>query len=265
MGSLNLLESNRRIEWDASKKYCEKLIQNPRPFHASCVPRQENLACNESQDDPSMFSQFKQDYYLFINHFKNKIGAGVYLDVATNEPITISNTFFFDRCLHWKGICVEPNDKYKSAIARERSCKLIPTCVGNEEGKVVTFHNNGGRGGIVGETFKNMKRLRQATGYVDMSNLTCTTMRTVLRNANVAEVDYMSLDVEGHELEVLKGLGISDVVIKVISIELSQSTVSSIESFMTEHGYVRHFMQRSSRLGEDAVFLHKSVRFGHPQ
>lgn len=141
---------------------------------------------------------------------------------------------------------------------RDGSCKLIPTCVGNDECKVVQFHNNRGGGGIVGETFKNMKRLRRATGSIDMWNLTCTTMRSVLRKSIVSEVDYMSWDVEGHGLEVLKGLGITDVHIKVISIELSRSTVLSIESFMNEHGYVRHFIPRSSRLGEDAIFLHKA-------
>lgn len=196
LNSLNLLEWNSRAEWETGNEYCKKIIENPRPFQVSCLPRQENLGCNDSRDDPAMFSQFKQDYYLFINHFKNQTKPGVYLDVATNDPITISNTFFFDRCLHWKGICVEPNNMYRSAIMRERSCKLIPTCVGNDECKVVQFHNNRGGGGIVGETFKNMKRLRRATGPIDMSNLTCTTMRSVLRKRIVSEVDYMSLDVE---------------------------------------------------------------------
>ena len=50
---------------------------------------------------------------------------GVYVDLATNHPVVISNTFFLDRCLGWKGLCIEPNPVHHSRIRQARSCSLV--------------------------------------------------------------------------------------------------------------------------------------------
>jgi hypothetical protein len=47
---------------------------------------------------------------LFHNYFKH-LGAqyrGVYVDVGSNHPTELSNTAFFDKCLGWRGVCIEP-------------------------------------------------------------------------------------------------------------------------------------------------------------
>ena len=53
------------------------------------------------------------------------IRPGVYVDLATNHPVVISNTFFLDRCLGWKGLCIEPNPVHHSRIRQARSCSLV--------------------------------------------------------------------------------------------------------------------------------------------
>lgn len=49
-------------------------------------------------------SQNKQDFWLFANYFYKMAGApGVFLDIGGNDPINLSNTYFFETCLGWKG------------------------------------------------------------------------------------------------------------------------------------------------------------------
>merc|ERR1712228_1119640 len=44
----------------------------------------------------------------------------VYVDLATNDAQIFSNTFFFDRCLHARGLCIEPNPAYHAKIKKMR-------------------------------------------------------------------------------------------------------------------------------------------------
>ena len=51
-------------------------------------------------------SQFRQDKILFNMLFRDRKNRGIYLDVASNHYKRISNSYFYDRCLGWQGICV---------------------------------------------------------------------------------------------------------------------------------------------------------------
>lgn len=96
-------------------------------------------------------------------------------------------------------------------------------------------------------------------------------MKESLRRASVPVVDYLSLDVEGHELLVLRGFDWAVTKINVISIEVSSSTLPPIEEFLIEKGYVRHIpllderSQQRGLLSEDAIFTHSDVVWGFPE
>ena len=70
-------------------------------------------------------SQFRQDSQLWKHLFAHPLKelAGAYIDVAANHYKRISNTYFYDRCLGWKGICVEPNGIYHDEL------RWAPTCL----------------------------------------------------------------------------------------------------------------------------------------
>lgn len=274
--SLTLL-SSRKGEWAAAGTldYCRSLLVEPKPFNKECKFHRTHFKCQNSSSQPVMFGQYFQDYYLYVNHFKYLNRPGIYVDIATNEPISISNTFFFDRCLQWRGICVEANDMYFEGIYRERSCQLVPTCVGSKDGESVQFNLYGGYGGIVGDTYKHSNRKEVATNAIRRKQLRCTTMENVSKSYGVSKIDYLSLDVEGHELAVLKGFGLQNNTISVMTIEGTRKDHNEIDKYLTEMGYKRHFVnfdyeshglkvRGPGLLVEDAVYLHRSVEFGKP-
>lgn len=210
-----------------------------------------------------------QDYYLFRNHFARMNRRGVYLDVAANHPIGLSNTYFLDKCLGWSGICVEAHPSLLANLFRQRTCAVVPTCVSDHDGAAVNFILNGGTSGV-DSTNKNMAAWKERRTELSSIKLICTTMALALARQHVSVVDYLSLDVEGHELTVLKGFDWDKVKINVMTIECQADTLPGIEEFLTMHGYVRHYPRmderacRSGKLNEDAVFLHQDVVFGSP-
>ena len=146
-------------------------------------------------------SQFRQDRTLYHLLFRNQTG-GVYLDVAANHYKRIINTYFYDRCLGWKGICVEPNPVYHDELQRKRSCELIPFCASNStdevELRLPTDGWIGALGGIAGGRLREYARQIGNRGKSAVTKrMRCVRLGDELMRLAVARVDLFSLDVEG--------------------------------------------------------------------
>ena len=260
-----------RVKWDDegedSNGFCKEILENPQAYSVQCGNRDKlTKQCTHKIKDALMFSQFSQDYYLYTNHFSKLKRRGIYLHIATNEPMKISNTFFFDRCLGWGGICVEANPEYFEPIYTQRSCQLVPTCLTTEDGTEVTFAFKGGFGGIKGDTYKNADRFGNET--IPETNMRCTNGSKVLDRFNVQLIDFLSLDIEGHELAVLQGIDWNKTIINVMTIEVHAHTFTGIHKFLQSVGYNWHIPDPvrypTKKIGSDAVFLHNDVVFGKP-
>lgn len=263
----------RRSDWPPFEQtdFCKALIKNPIFKNPSCNFDPTIERCSGSSVPPSMFSQFYQDYYIYKHHFKYLKRPGIYADIATNHPYLISNSYFFDHCLKWGGLCVEANYRYFEGIHRHRSCKLVPTCVSSTDNLEIEFAipAEGGLGGIIDDTYKNTRRLNIANSTEKFSTR-CTTMKNVTSMYGLSEIDFLSLDVEGHELDVLKGFDLPNFTIKIMTIEGTASSLNSIGEYLSTFGYTRHVpISKETEKGrlmlaEDAIFVHSSVTFGAP-
>lgn len=59
--------------------------------------------------------QANQDIFLFQNLFKYwpmQGRKGFYVEAGANDPLYLSTSLFFDKCLGWAGLCVEPNQEF---------------------------------------------------------------------------------------------------------------------------------------------------------
>lgn len=215
-----------------------------------------------------MFGEEKQDWYLYTRHFKHLKRRGVYMDVAANDPVYFSNTFFLDSCLGWSGLCVDGNPRYVNMLYLYRTCAVVPTCVSETPGERVNFALQHGWGGIV-DTNKNTGMWTEKE--VKTMKLDCATMKYAMGRVGLTVVDYLSLDVEGHEFKVLKGFDWDNIRINVMTVETAEDTIDKIQQFLAERGYRRHVVEdefsgkRKGFLHDDAIFVHESVTFGSPE
>lgn len=257
-----------RIKWnDPRPDFCQKISTNPTPRNTLCMMGPYDMTC-ERQNESMMFSQRNQDYYLYTRHFKYLNRPGLYVDIGANDPVHISNTYFLDRCLQWNGICVEGNLNYIEPLYSKRSCHIAPVCVSSKDGALVEYSIFNGWSGIVDQGYKHKQRFKQ--DKVVTFKHRCSTMENILRRNGIQHVDYMSLDVEGHEKQVLEGFNWEHVTIDVMTIETTPDTLNQISEFMLGKGYIRHIptleegQNLPGLLGEDIVFIHESVTFGAP-
>lgn len=163
-------------------------------------------------------SQARQDSLLWQHIFSQLQRPGVYIDVAANHYKRISNTFFYDSCARWRGVCVEPNPVYHDELRAKRTCDLIPTCASDSSRPVnIALPTNpvhGLLGGVDGGLTHSRPHAARAHWNITITTaaernevqLRCVVLGEELRRRKMTHIDFMSLDVEGHESAVLDGI-----------------------------------------------------------
>ncbi len=252
----------------SAPNWCPILMNNPRerertPGIFDCGRDRYAALCSDGK--PRFFSQYNQDIFLYMNHFRYLTRRGVYLDIAANEPVRISNTYFFDACMGWEGVCVEANEKYYEPIRMTRSCSLVRACVGDRVHNA-SFVVQDGLSGLE-ETNKNARSWRN-NGVMHLRkrvNVRCVRVSDALTPLGIAHIDLLSLDVEGHEFHVLNGINWNITRINVIVME---SANSKCKRLLLDNGFKMLNIAGNGRgpgqLLSDVIFIHKSVKWGKP-
>lgn len=250
----SVVSTNPRASW------CDALMRNPLPADRVCSPRTP-AGCPPGVA-PRFFSQFGQDEWLFSHHFRHLQRPGIFVDLATNDAISISNTYFLETCLGWSGLCIEPNSFYQSKIIEHRSCELIPLCVANHS-KSVSFIEAGGLSGIA-DSNKNVAgnaTWQAGVRTAPRRKVTCAPLARLLHRRGLTHVDFMSLDIEGAELEALHSIDWAAVRIDVIALE-EEGEDRRASKFLIDMGY-QAVAYRQNR-PEELMLFHPSVEVGKP-
>jgi len=160
-----------------------------------------------------MAAQYNIDKIIF--EYFNFKKTGFFVEVGVCDPENQNNTYLLEKN-GWNGILIEPSRKYNSKYSILRPKSLIEN-VALVSKKYKTpyiyfndsYNENGGFTSTVSE--KNMN---------SSEKVQCDTLENVLYKNNIKTVDFLSIDVEGYENEVMEGIDVSDFNIKTIVIEL---------------------------------------------
>lgn len=155
-------------------------------------------------------SQYGEDLKLLslLNH-----GQGFYLEIGACDGLLFSNTYLFER-LGWTGILVEadPNTAARCAVNRPLSVVKNVALTGPEKsGQSLPFQRIAGSEEHSGFSVQpgTLKLMRAVGRPVEVETLevTCTTADEMLRSCGVSpkQISFCTIDVEGGELEVLRG------------------------------------------------------------
>ena len=173
------------------------------------------------------FAQAWQDHMLWRNFFAGQ-RQGLYIDIVTNDPVKVSNTAFFDVCLGWSGVCIEPQKVMQDRIRAVRPrCQLVPSCVTAET-------NQSTRYGMKGHTIQGVRQFHGCLNLLDALR----GLQPPLHLENVT-IDLLSIDVEGEEPRVLRCLPWRSLDIRLVLIETNKARdTRSVDAFFHAMGYV---------------------------
>lgn len=175
-------------------------------------------------------SQTCQDRWIVLEVYP-ALRDGFFVDLGSADGVLNSNTKVLED-LGWRGVCVDP---FPTNMAGRR-CKLFTVPVDGVGGKRVRFRKAGDVGGI--EAL--MGRGKEATRGAETVELETRTVTEILDEARAPRfIHYMSLDIEGAELEALKGLDFSRYRIGALTIEhnFEEPKRSEIRKLLERNGY----------------------------
>ena len=178
--------------------------------------------------DHSRLQEDELIYNLFFRNTTSTSTRGVYVEMGGFNGVQESNSRFFDECLHWDGLLIEPNPLTYPALVQNRphahrmsfapSCKGAP--VGNEtkrrQQETVAFHaisfTSATQEGVAGAEEDH------PTNHVEVP---CGPLTPVLLDLfpKPRVINFFSLDVEGAETMILKTLDLDAITIEVMIAE----------------------------------------------
>ena len=193
------------------------------------------------------YSQDNQDKYLEENIFKGYTN-GIFVDVGSHDGISINNTLYFEKNNNWTGINIEPIKKVYDKLLINRPNSINLNCaVCNNDGETDFYSNTGYTEMISGikDNFdiRHLQRLSYENfvmgSYTEIIKVKTQKLETILDQHNISHVNYLSIDVEGAEFEVIKSINFDKVFIDVIGFENNyEDTSIPIIQFLENKNYV---------------------------
>jgi FkbM family methyltransferase len=158
---------------------------------------------------------------------------GYYVDVGSADGVVHSNTYVFDR-LGWKGVCIDPFP----TNMQTRTCQMFTQPVFSVSGKKVAFRAAGENGGIV----DTMNRYKENNATKPLVEFVTATLDEILEKAKAPRhIDYLSIDVEGAELDVLRGFSLDKYEVDALTIEHNNEPQKreTMRQVLESKGYAR--------------------------
>ena len=177
-------------------------------------------------------SQEEQDRWILTCAFPH-VRNGYFVDVGSGDGVFMSNTNALEK-IGWDGICVDP---FPSNM-KGRSCLLLKEVVSDVPGQTVRFRKAGFLGGIeegIGR-WKDHETVRES----DVQEFQTTSLTEILLKANAPRfIHYMSIDIEGAELDALKGFDFSQYQVGAFTIEhnFEEPKRTQIRQLLESKGY----------------------------
>jgi FkbM family methyltransferase len=132
---------------------------------------------------------------------------GVFIEVGANHPRHGSQSWHLAE-RGWRGIVIEPQSKFHALLQQERPESFVvrAACTSPERGGTITIHIPSEDGFATVEPNKDDFYIRyEATESVDAKPLDAIVAEWRAATGEAAAIRFVAIDVEGHELEVLRG------------------------------------------------------------
>ena len=170
-----------------------------------------------------MLSDKLRKYFTYKN--------GVYIELGAFDGQFQSNTKWLEDEFEWGGILIEPSlNAYNLCCSRRPNNKLFNcVCVSNE------YKEETIKGDFIGTPMCSVNGKRQ--NRVPNNTIVARTLQSIINESKLNYFDFLSLDTEGYELEVLKGIDFTKQKIKYCLIEIYTKDKDTIFEFMKDKNY----------------------------
>ncbi len=155
---------------------------------------------------------------------------GVFIEVGALDGNEISNTKLFEEFYGWSGILVEPSPVLYSRLCANRPrSKCFQCALGSfEEDGTYAYGDFDGH---------PMASLIGRAGRTADVRVLLRSLQSILDECDIRHVNFFSLDTEGYELNILKGIDFNKTTFDYLLIEVYNHQFDDIVALLAEHEY----------------------------
>lgn len=165
------------------------------------------------------YAEFNTDKYIRENFFPDFNYKGTMVEVGAGPPVFYSMSKHF-RDNNWRCICIDPNPKFvnmHSELQNEIYQYACSNFNGTASFKIVSSGWGENEDGISYSSL-DMKYPIGGRSYTEIS-VSVIELNNLLDDLKIEKLDFLSIDVEGNEIEVMKGFNVEKFQPKVILLE----------------------------------------------
>lgn len=153
---------------------------------------------------PLSYTQNMEDWHLWLALGGDDRAPGFYIDVGGGHPVADNvSLFFYER--GWRGIVVEPQRNLAALYSRVRPRDVIHEgLVGRHEG-TCDLHVFPRLHGLTTTVADNAARSQVHGDQFETVTMPVTTLARLCEQHGVTEIDFLKIDVEGAEADVIAG------------------------------------------------------------
>jgi FkbM family methyltransferase len=202
------------------------------------------------------YSQLGQDLEV-IKYYNNKEN-GFFIEIGASDGIQLSNTYLLETKYMWKGICCEPIlANYEKLVINRPNSICFKEAVYNQSGLSLTFNIANISDLLSGIATHIDTHKSTVDANKTIINVQTITLEDLLNKANAPLfIEYMSLDTEGSEFEILKNFNFDKYTFGLIDVEHNgvEPRRTEIKTLLLSKGY----LYKGENKWDD-MYKHKSL------
>ena len=184
-------------------------------------------------------SQAIQDVVvLALLNFKDD---GYFVEFGATDGLFLSNTFLLEKNKNWKGILSEPSKIQNKYLKINRSCNLDYHCIWNKSEEMITFSETNLPHLSTINFFKKSdqhKHLRNKSRQYEVESITLEELLEKYKAPH--HIEFLSIDTEGSEYEILKDFNFSKYTFSILLVEHNFTKKRDlIYELLSANGYYR--------------------------
>ena len=166
---------------------------------------------------------------------------GFFVEFGATDGISGSNSYMLEKKFGWKGILAEPARGWARALQENRHVEISHKCVWRDSGEKLAFREVEDGGFSTLDAFRMADRHAARREKGQIYDVETITLNDLLTNYNApSQIDFLSIDTEGSEFEILSNFNFVDWQVSILAVEHNfRPDREDIRALMRSHGYVR--------------------------
>ena len=187
-------------------------------------------------------AQLKQDLFVLSElDFKRN---GYFVEFGASNGFDLSNSYLLEKDFGWNGILAEPAKRFHAELEKNRSCHIETDCVWRDSNSVLNFNEVDNAVLSTISAFNDSDYHRSSRKEGTTYDVHTISLIDLLIKYNAPRtIDYLSIDTEGSEYEILRNFDFDLYQFNVITCEHNfTSRREEILKLLTDRGYLRKFV-----------------------